>query len=35
MNKIREVFEDRVISAGVWPYRSPDLTVFDFTCGVT
>ena len=30
MNKIREVFEDRVISAGVWPSRSPDLTVCDF-----
>ena len=30
MNKIREVFEDRVISAGVWSSRSPVLTVCDF-----
>ena len=27
---IREIFEDRVISVGVWPSRSPDLTVCDF-----
>ena len=26
---IREIFEDRVISKGLWPPRSPDLTVCD------
>lgn len=27
---IEEIFEDRVISKGLWPPRSPDLTVCDF-----
>ena len=27
---ISEIFEDRVISAGLWPSRSPDLTACDF-----
>ena len=30
MNKIKEVFEDRVFSPGVWPSHSPNLTVCDF-----
>lgn len=30
LNLIAEFFEDRVISTGLWPARSPDLTVCDF-----
>ena len=30
MNKLREVFDDSVISAGVWLFYSPDLTVCEF-----
>lgn len=30
LNFIQEIFEDRVISKGLWPPRSPDLTVCDF-----
>lgn len=30
LNDIKEVFEDRIISQGLWPPRSPDLTVCDF-----
>ena len=29
MNKLKEVFDGRVISAGIWPSRRPDLTVCD------
>jgi hypothetical protein len=30
MVAIREVFEDRIISRGLWPPRSPDLSFCDF-----
>ena len=33
MAAVGEVFGDRVISCGLWPPRSPDLTPPDFFCG--
>jgi hypothetical protein len=30
MVAVREVFEDRIISRGLWPPRSPDLSFCDF-----
>jgi hypothetical protein len=33
MVAIREVFEDRIISRGLWPLRSPDLSFCDFYLG--
>ena len=30
LDAIREVFDDRIISRGLWPSRSPDLTVCDY-----
>jgi hypothetical protein len=32
--ELRKVFDDRIISGGLWPPRSPDLTLCDFClCG--
>jgi hypothetical protein len=30
LHAIREVFDDRIISEGLWPPRSPDVTVCDY-----
>jgi hypothetical protein len=30
MSALQEVFNDRIISTGLWPPRSPDLRVCDF-----
>jgi hypothetical protein len=30
INVLNEVFENRLISRGLWPARSPDLNPFDF-----
>jgi hypothetical protein len=30
INVLKEVFENRLISRGLWPARSPDLSRFDF-----
>jgi len=35
MEILHEFFGENVISKGVWPPRSPDLTSPDFFCGVT
>jgi hypothetical protein len=30
LHAVREVFDDRIISKGLWPPRSPDVTVCDY-----
>ena len=34
LNRIREMFEERVISKNLWPPQSPDLIPPDYFCGV-
>lgn len=33
LNYLESYFDERVISKGLWPPRSPDLTPPDFFCG--